>query len=70
MYIKKALKHWRRQYRFTQTEAAQFLGCSQGTYSKLENGKLKPTLKQFFLLKDGFNVELSYKEWMGMDKYK
>lgn len=40
-----SLKHWRESQRWTQDEAARFLGINQGYYSKLERGEMYASKK-------------------------
>ncbi len=54
------IKNLREDYDIKQIQLAEYLGCSQNTYSDYERGKINIPLDMLIKLADFYNVSLDY----------
>lgn len=58
--FQKRLIEQRKLNKMTQTSVAEYLGISQPSYIRYENGKAEPTLANLVKLADLFDVSVDY----------
>ncbi len=58
--MKLRLRDLREDRDITQTALAEYLGCSQQTYSRYENERVQPSLEVLVRLADYFDTSVDY----------
>lgn len=61
MFIfQRRLQEQRKLYRYTQKQMAEFLGITQPSYIRYENGSAEPSLETLVKLADIFDVSVDF----------